>query len=374
MSRIHARLVLNQLERRDVPAGWLATAADAGGGPHVIIRTDTNSDGKADTIASSFFAFNPNFRGGVRVATGDFDGDGHDELVTAAGPGGGPHIKIWNVDTQGHVMGLREEFFAFDPSFRGGSWVTTGNFDSNHRAELIVGAGEGGGPHVRAFSDSDHDGRVGDNLRSEFFAFDPAFRGGVRVANQPDGLDLGHLLVAAGPGGQPLIQVYNRLSNAGIECQFLAFDAGYSGGVFVAASDNFLYAGGNKQVAVFHRRWSEVNLPQGVPPRPAPPIGTISIGGYYNYSLVTTLDFGVATWRGGARVNVSSFSHPGYYSNLVVSYGAGGLSRVSSFNVNIVDPWVYSPIAPLHKADEFFGFLAPDGSAYNVGVFTASGR
>jgi RHS repeat-associated protein len=73
------------LEGRAVPAAVLVTAADAGGGPHVIVRADTNQDGTAETVTASFMAYGPAFRGGVRVALGDFDGDGRDELVTVNG-------------------------------------------------------------------------------------------------------------------------------------------------------------------------------------------------------------------------------------------------------------------------------------------------
>ena len=42
---------------------------------------------KTGQIESQFFAYEPNFKGGVRLATGDMDGDGIDEIITAPGRG-----------------------------------------------------------------------------------------------------------------------------------------------------------------------------------------------------------------------------------------------------------------------------------------------
>jgi hypothetical protein len=63
-----------------------------------------------------FFAYAPTFTGGVRVASTDFNMDGRADLVTAAGPTGGPHVRILS------GVGFTElrSFFAYSPSFTGG--------------------------------------------------------------------------------------------------------------------------------------------------------------------------------------------------------------------------------------------------------------
>src|SRR5205085_5899723 len=133
----------------------------------------------------TFFPFGTAFRGGVHVATGNFDGAyaTPDSLITAAGPGGGPHIIVWNTaeDAAGKitVTGIRDQFFAFDARFRGGVSVAAGDLDGDGKAELITGAGPGGGPHVRIWKEINGHFQV----VNEFFAFDPSFHGGVNVAS-----------------------------------------------------------------------------------------------------------------------------------------------------------------------------------------------
>lgn len=92
-------------------------------------------------------AYNPFFAGGVRVAIGDLDGDGLREIVTGAGPGGGPHIRIFKTD--GAVWG--GSFFAFNERERGGVTVAVGDVDGDRKDEIIVGSGEGAIPRVRIF-------------------------------------------------------------------------------------------------------------------------------------------------------------------------------------------------------------------------------
>lgn len=70
---------------------------------------------------SSFFAYPAAFPGGVDVAAGDLSGDGVAELITGAGPGGGPHVLV--LTPGGDEMA---SFYAYDEAFRVGVDVAGG--------------------------------------------------------------------------------------------------------------------------------------------------------------------------------------------------------------------------------------------------------
>src|SRR5207244_13194712 len=99
------------------------------------------------TLVRQFFAYDPNFRGGARVATGDVTGDGVEDVVTVPGPGGGPVVRIWD----GVTGAMVREFNAYDPAFRGGVTLALGDLTGDGRPDVVTGAGAGGGPHVRVF-------------------------------------------------------------------------------------------------------------------------------------------------------------------------------------------------------------------------------
>jgi FG-GAP repeat len=122
-----------------------------------------------------FFAYHPAFPGGVSVAVGDVTGDGVGDLITGAGPGGGPHVRVWSL--VGSDLVEVAGFFAYDPAFPGGVFVAAGDVTGDGVAELITGAGPGGGPHVRVWSLTP----AGIVEVTGFFAYNPAFPGGVRV-------------------------------------------------------------------------------------------------------------------------------------------------------------------------------------------------
>ncbi len=182
---------------------------------------------RADGTNSSFLAYNPSFTGGVRVALGDVDGDGILDIITGAGPGGGPHVRVFSGKDFSEIW----SFFAYDPSFTGGVSVAAGDVDGDGRADIITGAGPGGGPHVRVFS--------GANLSEiwSFFAYTPAFTGGVSVAaGDVDGDGRADIITGAGPGGGPHVRVFSGASLLEI-WSFYAYSPFFTGGVSVAAGD-----------------------------------------------------------------------------------------------------------------------------------------
>lgn len=94
-----------------------------------------------------FLAYAKTYDRGVFIASGDLDGDGDDEIVTGTDNGGGPQVQIY--DGTGKWLGT---FFAYDKNFRGGVRLSVGNLSEWPGASIITAAGPGGGPHVRVFN------------------------------------------------------------------------------------------------------------------------------------------------------------------------------------------------------------------------------
>lgn len=202
------------------------TGAGAGGGPHVkIIDGDTQSE------VASFFAYDPAFTGGVSVAVGDIDGDSDLDIITGAGPGGGPHVKAFDYATLTEIA----SFFAYDPAFAGGVSVASGDVDDDGFDDIITGAGPGGGPHVKAFDGETSTLGSASELAS-FFAYDAGFAGGVTVSSGDiDNNGETEILTAAGPGGGPHVRAFSVISGVSEESNFFAFDSSFTGGAVVTA-------------------------------------------------------------------------------------------------------------------------------------------
>ena len=149
----------------------IVAAADTGGGPRVRVFDGSQFVAKVDTayhpvgyhaegqVLADFFAIDdPDFRGGVRAAAGDLNGDGKADLVVAAGAGGGPRVAVF--DGQSLLPGntavkLVGDFFAYESSLRNGATVSVGDVNGDGKVDLVTGAGPGGAPRVTVFSGPD---------------------------------------------------------------------------------------------------------------------------------------------------------------------------------------------------------------------------
>ena len=171
-----------------------------------------------------------------RAAVGDINGDGIGDLIVAAGFGGGPRVAGFSgqsVSTNTPVK-IFGDFFAFEQGLRNGVYLAAGDIDGDGFAEVIAGAGPGGGPRVTAF-----DGRAltsSNTLtpRADFFAGNSEDRLGVRPAvKNLDGDAQADLATASATTGRITTYAGSRLA-AGNTDPLADFDAiPGANGVFV---------------------------------------------------------------------------------------------------------------------------------------------
>ncbi|MDO9399806.1 MAG: S8 family serine peptidase [bacterium] len=199
----------------------IVVGAGQGGGPHIKIF---NTLGQ---LIGQFFAYPNNWNGGVNVAVADIDSDGIAEIITAPGKGYSAEIKVFNFQGK-----LKKTFLAYDARFKGGVYMAVGDVNGDGLAEIITGAGQGGGPHVRIFN-------INGKVLSQFFAYNQFFRGGVKVAvgNIVAGARSKSLeiLTAPGEGTEPYIRILDNKGN--LLKQFMVFNNNFRGGVNVVAGD-----------------------------------------------------------------------------------------------------------------------------------------
>src|SRR5262249_40399797 len=102
-----------------------AGARNGDGKADIIVGTDQGSSGQVKLFSGATGTLLASWStdlgsGGVRVAAGDVNGDGKADVIAAAGPGGQPWVSVFDAVTHAPIY----TFLAFDPTYRGGVFVS----------------------------------------------------------------------------------------------------------------------------------------------------------------------------------------------------------------------------------------------------------
>jgi subtilisin family serine protease/subtilisin-like proprotein convertase family protein len=150
-----------------------------------------------------------------------------DRIVTVTDFGRTTMMNVSN--TAGTVL---YALMPFGPSFTGGARVTTADYNDDGIGDVIVGSGTGRIPEVRIY-----DGRNGILLTS-FLAFEAGFTGGINVATADfDGDGRSELIVSPDLGGGPRVRVLSLNGQTTFADFFGIDDPDFRGGARVAAGD-----------------------------------------------------------------------------------------------------------------------------------------
>ncbi len=199
--------------------------------PHVVTVKNSGSTSrvkvftKGGMLLDAFIAFEEEMTSGARVAVGDTDGDGVEEVVVVRGAGSNATVRVFTRHGE-----LLAEWPAFAQETVTGIDVATGDVDGDGLDEIIVGAREGGRPKVAVLEF--------DGTRTEVFrAFEKSYTGGVNVATADvDGDGLAEVIVGSGGGRTGEVRVFDA-DGRQKEISYFPFGETSIGAVDVSSTD-----------------------------------------------------------------------------------------------------------------------------------------
>ena len=191
-------------------------------------------------VLSDFLAYEAEYAGGVRVATGDLDGDGVDEIITAPGKAHTPEIRVFRLGTDADPDAWEElvEFrtLAYDSDFTGGVNIAIGDVDGDGRNDIVTTPSRGA-YRTKVFRNvlGDGDDPIEDTPYREFFAFGPDFISGSVVTLGDMNLDgLPEVIVGNVGGRRSTINAFDVSGSPNIVRTFHPFGDQMRGGVSIA--------------------------------------------------------------------------------------------------------------------------------------------
>ena len=290
------------------PGGEILSGAGEGERPQVRLYAGGGAD-----LGMRFNAFDTAFTGGVRVASCDIDNDGRDEIVAGMGPGGSA-VKVFRVS--GGSLAEVTGFLPFESGFTGGVYVACADLTGDSRDDVVVGAGAGRAAEVRVYAVS----AAGPVAVASFPAYEPGFSGGVRVAtgSYPGGVVAPfQVLTMPGPGRPSELRLWAVTGAAVSAVASADVVPGHAGGSLVDAGD--VDGDGMLDIAI---------APDGGSPSL---LKVVSLG-----SLQWLVDAppGAGGFTGGLRLDIGTLSGGPGRPELLTGGGAGSLPDVRVFQLS----------------------------------------
>lgn len=211
-----ARLDIGAFETQAATVGRLAVGSDVGRNSQPVVRVYDEAAFTGSGTPTPLFeisatdTYGATYRGGVRVATGDINGDGIADIVTAPGRNKAPDLKIFS-GVDGELLGTIAAAATYGANFKGGVYVAVGDVTGDGVADIVVSQ-ELGSPTVIVFRNLDPATGVGfaEYNRTRVFADFRKFIGGATVAvGDVAGDRNGEIIVGSGPGMRTVVRVFS---------------------------------------------------------------------------------------------------------------------------------------------------------------------